>query len=585
MDQQVFQQAKLATSATPGLNGILQRACACGQHTSGGGECAECRKTREGTLQRAAVNAAPVNEVPPIVHDVLRSSGQPLDAETRAFMEPRFGHDFSGVRIHTDAQAGESARTVNALAYTVGRDVVFGAGQLAPGTTAGNRLLAHELAHVVQQGNRSRLQTKLTIGPVNDHYEQEADRVTEQVMRGGDGAEPVLAATPHLQRTIGDGHDLNATRFSGNAVLEAAYDNERVIRMRHTGTAVRLIQESLLAQGYNLPLFGADGIFGDETEAAVRQFQIDAGAELLDGIVGPETMGLLDVHDPGTTAPTGPGAPPAGAPAPPAATAVFFQESADQEFAGYDDSVTPNWLVVPVDGRRQAETHVNPAGARPTFVSLDPTIASVETMPNGMVVTGEADGHTTIEASEGGIVLDQLQIEVKSRRDITVDYHFMSDTPAPPLLPHTTTRAVGDAPEMTARLNRIWERQANVRFRTGVVDPPQVGVDLGGQVLWAAGPANEWNTVTAFATGGNWNVFLVWEYEQDVTPLVDNANAGTLGSNTLLEDNECPDALTIAHEAGHFLGRAGHAASGIMTGCPGVDRRQVPKADADTVNP
>jgi hypothetical protein len=66
-------------------------------------------------------------------------------------MEPRFGHDFSGVRVHTDAQAAESARAVNALAYTVGRDVVFGAGQFAPQSPAGRRLMAHELTHVVQQ--------------------------------------------------------------------------------------------------------------------------------------------------------------------------------------------------------------------------------------------------------------------------------------------------------------------------------------------------------------------------------------------------------------------------------------------------
>ncbi len=88
----------------------------------------------------------------PVVHDVLRGPGQPLDAKTRAFMEPRFGHDFSRVRVHADAKAAESARAVQAQAYTVGRNVVFGAGQYAPGTDAGRRLLAHELTHVVQQG-------------------------------------------------------------------------------------------------------------------------------------------------------------------------------------------------------------------------------------------------------------------------------------------------------------------------------------------------------------------------------------------------------------------------------------------------
>jgi hypothetical protein len=82
---------------------------------------------------------------------VLHTPGRPLDAATRAFMEPRLGGDFSRVRVHTDAQAGESARAVNALAYTVGRDIVFAAAQYAPTIAAGRSLLAHELIHTIQQ--------------------------------------------------------------------------------------------------------------------------------------------------------------------------------------------------------------------------------------------------------------------------------------------------------------------------------------------------------------------------------------------------------------------------------------------------
>jgi hypothetical protein len=88
---------------------------------------------------------------PPIVHEVLRSPGQPLDAATRAFMEPRFGQDFGQVRVHTDAKAAESARTIGAQAYTVGENLVFGAGRYAPGSMTGKQLLAHELTHTVQQ--------------------------------------------------------------------------------------------------------------------------------------------------------------------------------------------------------------------------------------------------------------------------------------------------------------------------------------------------------------------------------------------------------------------------------------------------
>lgn len=126
---------------------VLQRKCACGGTPSPNGECAECRRKR---LQRSPLYAAPAS-VPPIVSEVLRSPGQPLDANTRASMEPRFGHDFSRVRVHADERAAESARAVHALAYTVGRNIVFGARQYEPGTTAGRRLLAHELTHVAQQ--------------------------------------------------------------------------------------------------------------------------------------------------------------------------------------------------------------------------------------------------------------------------------------------------------------------------------------------------------------------------------------------------------------------------------------------------
>ena len=78
--------------------------------------------------------------------------GDSLDPQTRANMEPRFGYDFSNVRVHTNERAQESAQAVNALAYTVGDDLVFGAGQYAPFSSGGQKLLAHELAHVVQQG-------------------------------------------------------------------------------------------------------------------------------------------------------------------------------------------------------------------------------------------------------------------------------------------------------------------------------------------------------------------------------------------------------------------------------------------------
>jgi hypothetical protein len=114
---------------------------------------AEQPATVHGRLQTKRVEPSDTGTTaaPPAVHEALRSPGQPLDPATRAFMEPRFGHDFSRVRVHTGAAAEESARDLSAHAYTVGHDVVFGAGRFAPEARAGRRLIAHELTHVVQQ--------------------------------------------------------------------------------------------------------------------------------------------------------------------------------------------------------------------------------------------------------------------------------------------------------------------------------------------------------------------------------------------------------------------------------------------------
>lgn len=160
---------------------ILQRQCACGQHTVGGGECDQCRKRHEQKIQQ--INGAGVAGIaPPIVHDVLRAPGEPLDRATRAWVEPLFNEDFSSVRTHSDPMAASSAREVDASAYTVGRHIVFGSGGYAPHTYAGRRLLAHELAHTVQQrGASAPVEGTLPISEPGDHWEQEANQSASQV--------------------------------------------------------------------------------------------------------------------------------------------------------------------------------------------------------------------------------------------------------------------------------------------------------------------------------------------------------------------------------------------------------------------
>jgi len=139
------------------------------------------------TVQKKAAGTGGASSALPNVHDVLRSPGQPLERQTQAFMESRFGHDFSRVRIHADAQAAKSARQINAKAYTVGPDIVFAAGRYGPQTESGRLLLAHELAHVVQQGDQRGFQEKLTVSEPGDAGELEADRIAQDVMHGQPG--------------------------------------------------------------------------------------------------------------------------------------------------------------------------------------------------------------------------------------------------------------------------------------------------------------------------------------------------------------------------------------------------------------
>lgn len=174
-------------------SGILQRSCACGNHTVGGGECTGCAKNKKSLQGKLAIGAsndplereadqvaeqvlatpahspvsaasphiqrfaghptAQTDAVPASVDQALASPGRPLDLALQQDMEQRFGHDFSRVRVHAGTDAERSAREVHAYAYTVGHNIVFGAGQFAPETNAGRRLIAHELTHVVQQSN------------------------------------------------------------------------------------------------------------------------------------------------------------------------------------------------------------------------------------------------------------------------------------------------------------------------------------------------------------------------------------------------------------------------------------------------
>lgn len=345
MRDQAHQRVLVAGTQTRTRQGLLQRQCACGQHTGGGG-CEACRKRRDSTLELATITRGPVSIVPPSVQDGLRSSGQPCDAglrvwteprfghdfsriplhapavgslqtklainkpgdeyeqeadhvseqvmrmpepqrqcalasggggsrfqteqpsrgqdrlqtrrvqssesgqtavphivnevlaspgqpldpSARAFMEPRFGHDFSQVRVHTDAKAAKSADALNARAYTVGADIVFGQGEYPYGTELGRFLLAHELTHVVQQrGASPAAQTAGTVSDPSDASEREAEAVAERAVAG----ERVRVSAPPTssiarERRSPDARSRGYQSFYLNGVVPAANTQMRV---------------------------------------------------------------------------------------------------------------------------------------------------------------------------------------------------------------------------------------------------------------------------------------------------------------------------------------------------------------------
>lgn len=124
----------------------------------------------------------------------LKGGGQPLSESTRAFFEPRLGYNLSQIRVHVHTRAAGMARIINARAFTIGKHIVFGAGQYSPFTTTGKRLLAHEIVHAMQQrtfGNRQRKSSKLASVKPRDHGESEADAASGWLNAGEISIEPI----------------------------------------------------------------------------------------------------------------------------------------------------------------------------------------------------------------------------------------------------------------------------------------------------------------------------------------------------------------------------------------------------------
>jgi hypothetical protein len=196
--------------------------CSC---SAGGDMCDECEEKRASIHRHASSSGAPAS-IPRVVSNVLRSPGHPLDSSTRAFFEPRFSRDFSSVRVHTGIEAAASARSIQAHAYTAGSDIVFAQGQYSPGSTSGQRLLAHELAHVTQQ-TAAEASPRLQRKPTDDSNEaawvlpQVVELDGKQVEIGPFNAVPEGISGPLPAGTVREDKGLTVTQSTDkHAIIE-----------------------------------------------------------------------------------------------------------------------------------------------------------------------------------------------------------------------------------------------------------------------------------------------------------------------------------------------------------------------------
>lgn len=207
----------------------------------------------EEELSQTKGNPVQTSEVEPDVEEgitALRGRGQALSESDKAFFKPRFGQDFSDVRIHSNPEASKMARALNAKAVTTGRDIVFGSGQYRLGTTAGRRLLAHELAHVVQQAGGS-AQTQRDVNAPNDMYEQEAEKLARQYTHQGQ------LVTDTLRKASISGRQVNG--------------NDRVVLLQ-APTQACLVQREV-----------SESVAGESVEKFVQKIKSEVKKEIPEG--------------------------------------------------------------------------------------------------------------------------------------------------------------------------------------------------------------------------------------------------------------------------------------------------------------
>jgi hypothetical protein len=206
------------------------------------------------------------------------TAGRPLDTETLVSLERHFGTNLSEVRVHADAQAGESANSLDALAYTRGRDIYFAPGMYAPGTSSGQKLLAHEVAHVVQQGagraptTAAKSGHSAKIAPSDDALEGEAERhaqlftsgapvlTDEEERKKREMGQPIQNSDAIIQRQQASSQTQSTTSFdaTSQSIVRGAQDSSRDPQLRAVTAVWRIIHEYYPGQGMNVNLVSFD---------------------------------------------------------------------------------------------------------------------------------------------------------------------------------------------------------------------------------------------------------------------------------------------------------------------------------------
>ncbi len=270
----------------------------------GAGPCGCAEQHEDGVVHRSLIRSPSPRsaDVPPVVHDVLRSPGAPLGADVRTFFEPRFGRDFSAVRVHTGARAADSARALGAHGYTVGNDIVLGEHAHRMPPVPGDRVLAHELAHVIQQRGAVNAPAKLTLGEAGSPAEREADLAADHVMSSREhelahavdpaGSQPAgIIQRACLSGAVCTNTTGSATGFGSDVQTREAPARARRAKMTsarqrlhgHTGPA-RALERFFNGQAPGL-LGNIHGIFVDQD----MDSKVGASTESCDSMIPPIT--------------------------------------------------------------------------------------------------------------------------------------------------------------------------------------------------------------------------------------------------------------------------------------------------------